>query len=243
LRTLHQLAPRAAVLLAFALACSGDEGASPSPSIEEIFLSVTTQEAEEARRLMLTGEVGFAHVIAFRSSVGADPGEVSFSSSDPGVIAVRPTTRRDAELTAVSPGSVQIVASSQGLEDRVRVDVFDVPPPIDDLQVRLALISSEATAVYDAEGQLASIQLAVGESAALDMRVVRDGALVTRIPFLLVSQQLGTVRVDEHCRPVELDPQCDVFGTWGWATGLEPGQSAVTVTVRNRAVTFVVSVG
>jgi len=241
-RTLHLIALRRAILLMAALGCSGDDGVRPSPSIDEIFLSVMTEETEEFRSLMVTGEPGFAHVIAFRNSVGADPGEVSFVSSNPGVVAVQPTTRANAELTAISPGSVEIIASAQGLGDRVRVDVFEVPPPIDDLQVRLANISSDVPAAYNAEGQLESVHLAVNESAALDLRVLRDGSRVTQIPFLLVSQQPGTVRVDEHCRPVELDPHCDVVGSWGWVTGLESGESVVTVTVRNRAVTFVVDV-
>jgi hypothetical protein len=229
-------------LLIFAVGCSEDGGSGPSQRIDELFLGVTTQEAEENRQLMVTGEVGNANVIAFRSSIGADPGQVSFASSNPEVVAIQPTTAVAAELSAVAAGSVEITASAQGLSDRVRVDVFDTPQPVDGLQVRLAPVSSAVQATYDAQGNLVRVNLAPNESAALDLTVERDGERVLRIPYLLTSTQPSTVRVDEHCRPPELDPQCDVFGSWGWVTAVVDGQSAVTVTVRNLAASFTVEV-
>jgi hypothetical protein len=225
-----------------ALGCSGDGASDPTPDIDELFLSVATNEAEESRHLMVVGEVGSANVIAFRHSVGADPGQVVFTSSNPAVAAVSATSFVDAELEARTPGSIQIIATAQGLSDQVRVDVVATPPPVDRIQASLAPISSDVEATYDIEGNLVSITLTAGESAALDLMVLRNGARVTRIPFILTSSQPSTVRTDQHCRPPELDPQCDVFGNWGWVTGLLAGQSEVTVTVRNQVTTFMVNI-
>jgi hypothetical protein len=207
-----------------------------------MFLFVDTGEIEAARQLMLVGETGSAHVIAFRTSIGADPGTVSFTSSNPAVVSVQATGSVDAALGAVAPGSVQITARARGLTDQIRVDVVESPLPVDPIQVRLAPISSDVEATYDAQGSLVSVTLAPGQSAALDLTVRRDGARVTRIPFSLVSSQPATVRTDEHCRPPELDPNCDVFGSWGWITGQQTGQGEVTVTVRNQTASFLVGV-
>jgi hypothetical protein len=114
--------------------------------------------------------------------------------------------------------------------------------PVDPLRLRLAPISMGLDAAYDAQGNLTSLALPVGESAALDLTVTRDGTLVTQIPFLMTSSQPSAVRVDEHCRPAELDPQCSVFGTWGWVTGLQAGQGVVSVAVRNQATSFAVEI-
>lgn len=233
---------RSVALLLFAVGCSEDGGSGPSQRIDELFLVVTTQEAEENRQLMVTGEVGNADVFAFRNSIGADPGQVSFTSSNPRIVTIQPTTAVTATLSAVAAGSVEITASAQGLSDRVRVDVFDTPPPVDGLRVRLAPASSEVRATYDAQGNLERVNLAPSESAALDLNVERDGKRVLQIPFLLASTQPSAVRVDEHCRPPEFDPQCDVFSNWGWVSALMAGQSAVTVTVRNLAASFIVEV-
>lgn len=222
--------------------CSGDGSSDPSPRIDQLYLSVATEESEQDRELMVIGEVGSAHVTASRNSLGTDPGRVSFSSSSPAVVAIQPTGPVNAGVVAVAPGSVQIVADAQGQTDRVQVDVTDAPLPVDPIHVRLAPISSDVEAAYDADGNLTSLKLAVGESAALDLKVTRNGTPVTRIPFLLVSSEPSAARVDEHCRIPELDPQCSVFGTWGWVTGVQVGQSVVSVTVRNQATSFIANI-
>jgi hypothetical protein len=206
-----------------------------------MFLFVDTREIEAGRQLMLVGEAGSAHVIAFRMSIGADPGTVSFTSSNPAVVSVEATASVDAALGAVSPGSVQITARAQGLTFQIRVDVVESPLPVDPIQVRLAPISSAVEATYDAQGNLVRVTLAPGQSAALDLTVLRDGARVTRIPFSLVSSQSATVRTDEHCRPPDLDPNCSIFGSWGWVTGQQTGQSEVTAAVRNQTDLVIVS--
>ena len=233
---------RSALLLLAAIACSDDGTSDPSPRIDELFLSVSTAEAEQGRRLMVVGEVGSAHAIAFRNSLGTDPGQVAFTATTPAVVAVQPTGTVDARLTAAAPGSVQIVATAQGLSDQIRVDVVETPLPVDPIQVRLAPISSDVAATFDTQGGLLGVTLAPGGSAALELRVSRDGIAVTQIPFVLASSQPSLVRVDQHCRPPELDPNCDVFGTWGWITGFQAGQSEITVTVRDEAASFLVTV-
>jgi hypothetical protein len=232
--------PRFALLLSALAGCGGDGASDPSPRIDEIFLSVDTEEIELGRQLMVVGEAASAHVIAFRNSIGTDPGSVSFTSSSPAVVSVQATAPAHAELAAVAPGSVQIVASAQGLTDQVRVDVVESPLPVDPVQVRLAPVSSEVEGTYDTQGNLVGIALAPGGSAALDLTVRRGGTQVMKIPFSLISSEPSAVRVDEHCRAPELDPDCSIFGTWGWVSGLQVGESLVTVTVRNQSASFVV---
>ena len=143
----------------------------------------------------------------------------------------------------MAPGCVRIVASAQGLTARSRqVDVVAAPLPIDRLQAHLAFISEDVEATHGADGALVSITLPVGGSAALDMLVKREGRWIVWIPYSLTSSNPDIARVDDHCRPPALDPHCDVLGNWGWVSGMAPGESIVTVTVRNMEVTFVVRI-
>jgi hypothetical protein len=206
---------RLALSLSAVLGCAGETSSGPSLAIDELFLSVSTQEGEEGRQLMVVGETGFATVIAFRQSIGADPGRVTFTVPDPGILRIQSTSGTEATITAVALGSVRISASAQGQSDETRVDLVATPLPVDRIQVRLAPISAGVEASYDSVGGLAGITLETDESAALELRVEREGVRVTQIPFELTSSQPGIALVNQHCRPQALDSQCDVFGTWG----------------------------
>jgi hypothetical protein len=223
------------------VSCGGGDAGGPTPQIDELFLSVSTLEYEPPRWLMVVGEKGSAHALAFRDDLGADPGLVSFTASSPGVLAIASNGQADAELTALAVGSVQVRASALGRSDVQTVEVLAAPLPVDLLQVRLANISSSVPAPYDSEGSLATIELPAGGSAALDLRVEREGRLVTTIPFELTSSDPDVAQVYLHCRPPAADPDCSVVSHWGWVTGAAAGTSTVTVTVRNLSTAFAVT--
>jgi len=167
---------------------------------------------------------------------------VSFTSSSPAALAVRPSGDVDAELAALMAGSAVIRASAQGRSDTALVDVVATPLPVDHIRVRLAPISADVEATYDIDGSLANTQIPIGVSAALDVTVERAGRQILIIPFALTSSDAGSVRVDDHCRSPTVDPQCSVFSRWGWVSGVGVGTSTVTVTVRNISATFLVDV-
>lgn len=223
------------------VSCGGGDAGAPSPQIDELFLSVSTQENEPPRWLMVIGEKGSAHALAFRDDLGSDPGPVAFTASSSGVLAIVSDGHADAELTALAVGSVQVRASALGRSDQQTVEVLAAPLPVDLLQVRLANISSSVPATYDSEGSLATIELPAGGSAALDLRVEREGHLVTTIAFELTSSDQDVAQVYLHCRPPAVDPDCSVVSHWGWVTGAASGTSTVTVTVRNLSAAFTVT--
>jgi hypothetical protein len=224
------------------VSCGGGDSGGPSPQIDELLLSVSTLEFDSSRWLMVVGEKGSAHALAFRDGLGTDPGQVSFTSSSSGVLAIASTGHVDAELTGLAVGSVEVRASAQGRSDTEMVEVVAAPLPVDRLQVGLANISSSVPATYDSEGSLATIELPPGGSAALELRVERNGRLVTTIPFELTSSNPDAARVDPLCRPPAVDPNCGVVSHWGWVTGMASGTSTVTVTVRNLSASFGVTI-
>jgi hypothetical protein len=229
------------LLLVTSASCGSDSG-GPTPQIDQLSLGVSTAEWEPPRWLMVVGETGSAYVLAFRDDIGTSPGRVSFTSSSPATLAVRPFGDADAELAALAVGSAIVRASAQGRSDTAFVDVVATPLPVDHLRVRLAPISSDVEATYDIEGSLATMQIPIGGSVALDATVERAGRQVAIIPFTLTSSDAGSVRVDDHCRSSTVDPQCSVFSPWGWVSGVGVGTSTVTVTVRNVSATFLVNV-
>jgi hypothetical protein len=229
------------LLLVTSASCGSDSG-GPTDQIDQLYLAVSTAEWEPPRWLMVVGETGSAHVYAFRDDIGTSPGRVSFNSSSPAALAVRPSGDVDAELAALAVGSAIVRASAQGRSDTALVEVVATPLPVDRIRVRLAPISSDVEATYDNDGSLANTQIPVGGSVALDVAVERAGRQVDIIPFTLTSSDAGSVRVDDHCRSSSVDPQCSVFSRWGWVSGVGSGTSTVTVTVRNISATFLVNV-
>ena len=235
--------PVAVLGLLAAAACS--DSVAPTPAITGMEFRVMTAEAEGFRNVMLVGDSGTAIVTVHNGDrgVSADRVGIAFTSSDSTVVALGPQVGGYCRLRALKPGSVYIAARVGTFRDSAQVEVLAEPLSVDQIIVTLAPISRDLDATFDAAGSLSTLTLPVGGSAALWMDVRRNGQIVDPVPFTITSSNPAVAQGTLQCRPVELDPRCDVFSHWGWVSAMGVGESTIVVTVRGVQATFTVTVG
>jgi YD repeat-containing protein len=235
------------VVLASQLAGCGES--APSHPISDLSLSISTAEYNATHRWLVVGQTGSAHVEATSNDCLFDPPctvqvDIEVTSSAPAVLT--PSARTVGSpghllLQAEAPGTATVTARADNLAQAKPVIVVAAPLPLDELRVRVERGWSDLTAEYDASGNLLAVTVPAGESGALQVDVIRDGESVFGIPIEVGSSAPANGEPTTGCRPVDLDPACEVPGP-AWITGRSPGDAEITVTVRNLFRTFTVHV-
>ncbi|HSB54067.1 MAG TPA: hypothetical protein VLD58_06910, partial [Gemmatimonadales bacterium] len=76
------------------------------------------------------------------------------------------------------------------------------------------------------------VSVPVGQTGALAITALRDGAGVFGIPLTIASSASSIALSTAGCRPPSMDLHCDVYSD-GWVVGVSPGDAQVTITGRN----------
>jgi hypothetical protein len=242
-----------AVVLIGLIDCENDGGPN-ADVISSLSLGASTNEREPGRALLVVGDTGLASVNAEKENdcfLNGPPCaasvEVQLRSRPDGLIAVsqqRVTTPGQSRFIGIAPGSAYVVAQHGGRADSQRVDVVAAPLPVDSIRVtaQQSPFDESVSATEDPSGNLVELTLPHPASTPLLTRVFRGTIEVIEIPWTIQSSDPAIVAANKGCRPVTIDPNCDVVSRWGWVTGLAPGNATVTVSVRNVQKSFSVVV-
>lgn len=191
---------------------------APTPSLHIQPLASTT---------LFVGDA--VHVRAELQPVAA--AEIVWRSSNTGVVRVGP----DGQLRAIAPGSIVLTATSQGLSDRVAIDVLDLPALYSAQAVEyfgeVAFGTEEGTAIGVLRKWVAPPRVRVfgdatpADHAALD-RVISDlNGLLPDLGLELASQtgtiEIHFVPVEEFSRLVPTYTEGNLGYFWVWWNGAQ----------------------
>ncbi len=232
------------------LAAGCGNGHEPSSAVSALSLRVYTAEAEPQRYIMLLDEPALID-IATETMEGCliEPPcpisvDVRVSSSNPVVVSVeRSTVHTPATvpLRGHAAGSATITARVANLSASARVDVVEAPLPLDDLRITLVRNWNDLPTQYDDAGSLTWMSVPAGQTGALVIAPLRNGARVGGVPLTVNSSAPDVALVTTGCRPPSMDPHCDTVSD-GWVIGMSSGETQVTVTARNVTKQFTVRV-
>jgi hypothetical protein len=235
-----------AVMLTLLAGCGIEVTGNPNP-IEALYISVWTPERETHRHLLVTGEEGDVFAAAYRRGpfgglTVANDVRVTFSSANGAVLGVQQTDGMRARIRGLGPGSTSITVEADGTSASARVDVVAEPLPITSLIVRLAPVYEQTEAEYDDAGSLTSVTLSAGDSVVLSLRVERNGVTIFEIPFTGSSAAPEITSYAIRCSHSVLGGPCAGYSLNSVVTAVSPGQTTITITVRNMTRSFLANV-
>jgi len=210
-------------------------------SVNEPRIQLHTNDVDADRAYMVVGGSGWVEMF------GTDPVSTHsgvsavFISSDTSVVAVHGDS-----LFARAVGNVIIVgkATCGGFVDTAAIEVTATPVPVDYVRLLFdGITGSGLDAVYDSSGSLTEVTLPLHRYFALWYQVYRgaDWRQIYVMADTITSSNPDAVLITRGCLPPSLDAWCGYSAGW-WVSGMDVGESTVTVAVHNVIKTLKVKV-